>query len=627
MANTMILGTNNSQPQYWSQQQAFKDLRKNAGFSITSHDGGAYDTKGHFIPGDYKTDASGNPTNYLFSAVGAAMPTGTFARTLMVRDLIGPPDGDPYPSGTYHILYEGSGILKVSFDASIPGVGTDWVPAIGPSGDVSFTVAAPSIGGILLDTSSAGPTGYLKNIRVVHDDNLSSYETEPFDPNMIQDLKEVTDTALNGGYLRLMNWTNTNGEEGPVPSQPWRPPARPIDVAWRVAASSWDDRSKPYSPAGGGLGGSLEDGVDICNTIDRNMWYCIPHRATSASISSAATYIRDNLNDHLTVAVEWANEFWNRQFFSNYYCWSGAADPSVSADYFGGITVNGNQAYPAQMTFADWAPGGPSGTEQHADRIALRRYGADRSKEVNIIFSSVFSAIPGSRPGLKRVLAGHAANAFFTEQMLLWSGVGDSGAPSGFLDAISTAPYFGSDIGNATRASSIVIPHPDFSATTPPSTLASGPWKYLSSVGDILASVTLQLSSYDQPTSWNRQHVRDTYAIVSSYGYDYWLYECGQHLIGVGSYQRAMYGISVSCNADPGMNTLYNIYLNMLQEEGVDLACMYKSTSRSNLPTSFGHQQYYGQEIRPKYDAIVAWLYTQTATFLNNVKYRLNINS
>ena len=88
-----------------------------------------------------------------------------------------------------------------------------------------------------------------------------------------------------------------------------------------------------------------------------------------------------------------------------------------------------------------------------------------------------------------------------------------------------------------------------------------------------------------------------------------------------------MYGISVSCNADPGMNTLYNIYLNMLQEEGVDLACMYKSTSRYGIPTSFGHQQYYGQEIRPKYDAIVAWLYTQTATFLNNVKYRLNINS
>ena len=600
MANTMKLGINGNPIAYWSQQIAYKDVRKNSQFYHTS-DSTLYDTGGDFIPGDYKTDASGSPTDYIYSAIGQNMPTGTFARAVMCRSLRGSP---PYPSGTYHAFYDGSGTITLGNDAAEQGV-------VGP-GDVSFTINTPTTAGILLDISSAPLSEnaeYIRNVRIVHEDDVASYETQPFNQKMIDSLKELTDS--DGGYFRSMNWSLINGDGGYVHYQSWnQDSATPTQLAWRVAASSWDDRVKPYIPAGGGLGASLEHAVQICNTIDRNLWYCVPHRATPDFITNAATYIKANLNSSLSTVVEWGNEFWNSGFYVNYYCFSGAADPTVSAQYYAGLTVTiGGVPVPA------WPIGGTGN-----DMRALWRYAADRTTEAHDIFSSVFDA-GTQREGLIRTIGVHSANQWHTERLLEWSGVNSNGPPSGSIDAISIAPYFGAGIGNVPIAPTIVSADTNAS---PIATLASGPWFYSSSVGEILASATHDVSA---STGSVRQDVSGYRILANEYNMDLYLYEAGQHLVGIGSYQNAMYNLFSACNADPGMGTLYNIYLDMLQEEEVNVACMYRAIGKNAKTTMFGLQEYYNQEVRPKYDAVLAWLNTQPTTFLNNLGYRLDINS
>ena len=204
--------------------------------------------------------------------------------------------------------------------------------------------------------------------------------------------------------------------------------------------------------------------------------------------------------------------------------------------------------------------------------------------------------------------------------MLEWSGVDSTGGVSAALDSFATAPYFG-NLGAGGTASAILG--------------LSGPGAW---------STTKILSATDyEATGTNgrvRQDVSAAMALANKCNIDLYLYECGQHLLGVGGYtdnsvtppvfinfNEALLPQFSACNVDPRMGVLYNNYMNMLQDAGVSVACMYVAVVANSRYGLFGLQEYYNQDIRPKYDAILAWLYTQPAIFLNNVKYRLNINS
>lgn len=595
----MKLGINGGYVNYYASQLAFKDLRKQSTFYWTATEvpyGGTppsvFNTGDTFIPNDFKTDASGNPTNYTSSGNGLAMPAYTIARALMVYEIKA---GEPflYPSGIYHVFYEGKGTIRLAND---PGT-IDHTVTGGP-GSFSALITSPSRLGIRLDISSVDASAepdYLRNISVVHDDDLD-YKTNPFNQKMLDSLQELSDS--DGGYFRAMDWHSTNFDGGLVSYNTWSEPATPIQLYWRVANSSWDDRVKPFHPHGE-IGGSLEYSVKICNTINRNLWYCVPHTATTDFITSAATYIKDNLNTNLSTVVEWGNEFWNTIFYSRAYCWSGAADPSVSGQYYAGLGSVGD----------GWSS---------ADIRALQRFGADKTKEAHKIFYEVFDTNASSR--IHRTLGAHSANTWYTERMLQWSGVDSTGGVSAALDSFATAPYFG-NLGAGATASGIL------------GLGGVGP----SSTEEILAATDYEVTGTNGRV---RQDVSDAMALANKCNIDLYLYECGQHLLGVGGYtdnsvtppvfinfNEALLPQFSACNVDPQMGVLYNNYMNMLQDAGVSVACMYVAVLANSRYGLFGLQEYYNQDIRPKYDAILAWLYTQPAIFLNNVKYRLNINS
>jgi hypothetical protein len=64
---------------------------------------------------------------------------------------------------------------------------------------------------------------------------------------------------------------------------------------------------------GGGLGAGvpIETVVQLCNQLNCNLHYCIPHLYDNASVTSVVQYVRDNLNSNLTAHFEYSNEVWN----------------------------------------------------------------------------------------------------------------------------------------------------------------------------------------------------------------------------------------------------------------------------------------------------------------------------
>jgi hypothetical protein len=64
----------------------------------------------------------------------------------------------------------------------------------------------------------------------------------------------------------------------------------------------------------------VEIQVALCNRLDVNIWFNIPIMYTDASVIAVASYIRDNLNPHLTAYFELSNECWNEHFVQTRLC-------------------------------------------------------------------------------------------------------------------------------------------------------------------------------------------------------------------------------------------------------------------------------------------------------------------
>jgi uncharacterized repeat protein (TIGR02543 family) len=81
------------------------------------------------------------------------------------------------------------------------------------------------------------------------------------------------------GVLRFMDFTNTNGH---------------------VTKSEWDTAEE-------NMWASV---VAIANETNKDIWICVPVRASDNYIRTLATYMKNNLNDCINVFVEWGNEVW-----------------------------------------------------------------------------------------------------------------------------------------------------------------------------------------------------------------------------------------------------------------------------------------------------------------------------
>jgi hypothetical protein len=260
-----LLGTNLSHVTDWSTQMPFLDAFKSSRGWITQN-GTTWSTEeGDRLDLDENGWVKSLPTaedGDRYTSVG----------TLMFREL---PNG--YPGGKYIVLYDGEGKIEYGFDAKKD-------EAASRAGRDVIEVT-PSGAGIWLKITAIDPNNYLRNIRVVPAAFESSYQSQIFNPDFLERVKDFK-------VFRLMEWMDINSSD----------------------LSQWRDRPTLENARYSQDGVPVEIMVELANRTDIDPWFCMPHLATDEYIAKFAEYVKDHLEPERKVYVEYSNEVWNGNF-------------------------------------------------------------------------------------------------------------------------------------------------------------------------------------------------------------------------------------------------------------------------------------------------------------------------
>ncbi len=272
-------------------------------------------------------------------------------------------EGGHYPSGQYAVFYDGDGQLDVWGAASV----VSRAP-----GRLTIQVDAAQ-GGFFLKLLATDPQNYVRNIRVVLPGFEATYREQPFHPAFLQRWRGVA-------CLRFMDWMETNGSK----------------------ISRWSERPQSEDATFSERGVALEVMIDLCNRLQADPWFCLPHLADDQYLREFAGLVKSRLDPGRKVYVEYSNEVWNGMFAQSR--WAGEQ----------GI----------KLGFADkpWE--------------AAWRYTAYRSVQIFQLWEEVLG-----RQRLVRVLPSQAANPYVSERVVEFQDA------YRHADALAIAPYVTCNVG------------------------------------------------------------------------------------------------------------------------------------------------------------------------------------
>ncbi|WP_052261572.1 Ig-like domain-containing protein, partial [Ruegeria sp. ANG-S4] len=255
----------------WSTQQPFLDVFKTARawIGIRPEGGGVveYDelTSSNYL------DANGWPIE---------IPDGVERiRAGLLTDM--PAEAESL-AGRYRLSFDGEGEIQV-----INGQNIEY-----GDGEIWFDYTPTGSNNIMIDILSTASGGnHIRNISIVHEDNIAAYDAgEIFNPlwtSLIEDMRSV----------RFMDWMETNNSH----------------------QSEWSDRPQVEDFSWAVEGVPLEVMVELANKLGVDPWFNIPHLATQEYIEEFATYVRDNLDPNLKAHFEYSNEAWNWIFEQTFW--------------------------------------------------------------------------------------------------------------------------------------------------------------------------------------------------------------------------------------------------------------------------------------------------------------------
>jgi len=498
---SMSVGNNLDGVVDWSTSWPFVDVFQRARTWMTRNlDGsGAWDSGfGSAVP----VDTNGWPTNVPFSVNGTNQLVHTILVTLN-------------DTGNYSFSYEGTGNLLLGWS---PG-STANLTATGGVQSFSFQVTSTNTTA-WIEIHSTAPGDYLRNFHLVLTNYLATYLTQPFHPLFLQRLRPFR-------CLRFMDWGNINGS--------------PL--------ISWTNRTTPafYTQANP-AGVALEYMIQLCNTLQKDAWICLPHQADDNFVQQTAILLRDNLAPYLRIYVEYSNETWNSQFSQTSYVQSQ------------GVSLNLDpNAY-----------------------TAGQKYVAMRSARIWQIFQQAFGSSATAR--LVKVMATQSASTGVTSMRI--GGLTNSTINPAqiFPDVLAIAPYF----GHAFTPSEIP-PHAQYPT-----------------LDGVLTNLAVQ-SIADQQSQVAAQK-----ALADAHGWGLVCYEAGQTFQGILGVENDtnLTAILTAANRDPRMFDRYTEYLTMLKAGGVSLCNNFSYCSGWSKWGSWGSLEYQDQPTNqaPKYAAIVQWI-------------------
>ncbi|HMV22774.1 MAG TPA: T9SS type A sorting domain-containing protein [Saprospiraceae bacterium] len=285
-------GTNLSGLSDWGSEQPFVDMMRSARTWYTKDvgnpNGGPFDTG---VKGQLSFRPDGYPTH-----IPQTIPAMDYPQA--VATIWGSTSG--WEPGSYTLIHEGTGELLFW------GAG---VNVLHPTDSTySFEIVNP-IGNVFeVRIESSDINDPIRNIRIVKNDYLNTYKTQPFNPIWLEKVKMFKS-------VRFMDWGQTNNWHL---NEPWD---------WEHPDKyGWEERAKPgeYTWATN-RGIPYELMIKLMNDYNLDGWVCVPHNVDDGYIQQMAQLFHDNLEPGRKLTVEYSNEIWNwifgqAQWLNKYGC-------------------------------------------------------------------------------------------------------------------------------------------------------------------------------------------------------------------------------------------------------------------------------------------------------------------
>ncbi len=303
------IGMNLPSNNYYTTGIIFKDVMKTASEMITFNNEGESPWNTELL-GKIVRDENGYPLE-----IPAKIPGN---KPQCVRFLF----NNNYPAGKYLLSYDGEGELEVKSAATEKKDGKTYIIIDGTGGHR------------WIDIKRSVKENHIRNIKIIGEDYVNTdIDKQPFHPLFLKGLEPFH-------ALRFMDWINTNGSH----------------------QQSWKDRSsKTYYSQGLGNGIAIEYAIELCNVLNEDAWFCVPHMANDDYIRRFAKLAAGKLKPGLQVYIEYSNEIWNWGFPQSQWVLKnapGAADQYV-IDGLKGINPEPQDhpekdAYMMQRVFRIW---------------------------------------------------------------------------------------------------------------------------------------------------------------------------------------------------------------------------------------------------------------------------------
>ncbi len=282
--DNLVIGMNLEGLAYWDKGRPFKDFMKNSDSQLLTFtpNGNVWNTG---VQSEIPMDTEGYPT---------VIPAMTSIGLQRVRIVFSA--GGHLPVGDYVLLYDGEG------DFYFRGEMTTLTATAGRK-----TFRVHGIDNLYLDIDYSKQGNHLRNFRLVRPEDEATYAAQPF-------YQPFLDKLCPFNPIRFMDWQVTNAS----------------------TLVNWSDRAKPNDRSQTMRNGvSYEHIIQLGNTLNRDVWVCVPHKASDDYIRQMARLFRDGLKPHINVFIEYSNEVWNWQFEQAHW-----------------VNANGNQniSYPRQYT-------------------------------------------------------------------------------------------------------------------------------------------------------------------------------------------------------------------------------------------------------------------------------------
>jgi len=378
------------------------------------------------------------------------------------------------------------------------------------------------------------PSNYIRDIKIVPEKYVElSQRGEIFNPDWIG----IID---NYRAVRFMDWMKTNDST----QEYWKDRPKINDYTWSIK------------------GVPIEIMISLANKLHADPWFNMPHLATDNYISQFANIVKNNLDESLTVYIEYSNEVWNGWFKQSQYAndmglkrWNASSDPTMQ-----------------------W-------------------YGM-RSAQMCDIWKKIIFGNELQR--VHCVLSTQANNSNRAKSAIecpMWVNEGNIECYKHGFDSIGIAGYFSGCLNGKANSTS------DYSDMI-------RAWFKDKDGGLEKAFEQLDSGKYFECNNTVEAKAK-TYAyfynIAKERGMSLTAYEGGQHVTGLGSkvYEDEDFiKFHIAINRDIRMKKMYLRNLEIWKKQGGTLFMHYLDISRPGRYGSWGLLEYLGQKTSPKYEAL-----------------------